>query len=165
MDQTLPDPESRPSDELRAKVRSKMEVTKFFAGFFTVFVALSSRELAAGVGAEQPPKFRIMAWVAVLAALASLSLTFSAVSAFDSLLMPGEFWQKKTSYTADHVQKQMMRAWNRLYLPSVVALYVAIVAHLYVVSKEFWLVPGGFLLALVIVGWATHVKSEQGVFP
>ncbi len=39
-----PSPDERTHSELREKIKSKLELSKFFAGFFTVFVvALSSK--------------------------------------------------------------------------------------------------------------------------
>ncbi len=49
-------PNSKMDDKVRealfTKIQSKMDVSKFFAGFFTIFVGLSSKELVSALAAH-----------------------------------------------------------------------------------------------------------------
>jgi hypothetical protein len=160
---TNPETDATMHADLREKIKSKMDVAKFFAAFFTLFVAMSSDKLAAAVANGERSQ-QIAGWVAVLAGLTSLALTFSAVSAFDSLLMPESLWARKNSYSTQHLAKEMMRAWTHLYRPAVFFLFVAILALFYIVSCSSALLFCGIAVLVFVAAWERYVTKHQGVF-
>jgi len=103
------------NDELREKIKSKMEVGKFFAGFITFLAGfllkdMSTRHLCAKIG--------------IVCLVASIGFCIAAVFAFDSLLMPRKYWgfgddEGSEERFADKVQPQMVHLWQVLFVPAV----------------------------------------------
>lgn len=158
-------PNPNPADELthaelREKIKSKIEVARFFAGFLTVFIALSSKDLAAAFASDDSA-IKWAARVSVLAGLASLGLTFCTISAFDSLLMPRALWKDSGSYTEESVRDEMMRLWGALYWPAVGTLFIAIVLLFYVVSGSDRLLASGVVTLMLVGGWYAFVTRES----
>ncbi len=150
-------------EALLTKIKSKMDVSKFFAGFFTVFVAMSSKDLAEAVTGDDQAK-KIAGWIAVLSSLASLCLTFSALSSFDSLLMPPDLWVKRHRYSTNHLKVEMMKVWNFLYGPAVWALLIAIVAFFYAISGSNHMLLAGVAIIVLVPVLTAFVTRNQGVF-
>src|SRR4029078_1104855 len=124
---------------LHGKIRSKIDVAKFFAGFFGLFLGLSGRT---EIGLFSAPD--CMGWLAAVGALCNLvalALAFAALSAFDSLLMPRGSWDQppeSAKAAASYVETEMLRAWKRLFLPSVGFFLAAILCSLVIAAGGGW---------------------------
>lgn len=114
-DVVRPSPEPATA-ELREKVRSKMEVGKFFAGFITLLIGILLRADALDSLAEK---------AGVLFLVAALGFCIAAVFCYDRLLMPREYWtglekkDKTEERFQDHLREQMVRSWSWLFVPAV----------------------------------------------
>jgi hypothetical protein len=71
------------NDELREKIKSKMEVGKFFAGFITFLIGFLLKDLSTR---------HLFAKIGIVCLAASIGFCIAAVFAFDSLLMPRKYW-------------------------------------------------------------------------
>ncbi len=151
-------------DALLGKIKSKMDVTKFFAGFFTVFVGFSSKELTSAFTDTGPIEIKIAAWTCAIAGIVSVALTFNALSALDTLLMPRSLWVRKEQCTKEYLCNEMKNVWNRLYAPSVNAIYIAILSLLYVISKSILLTFCGLAAVIIVKFWSRETTKHQEVF-
>jgi len=102
--------------ELRDKVKSKMEVAYFFAGFITLLLGIL---LTAGGVDSFLPK------VGIVFLTASLGFCVAAVFCYDRLLMPREYWtalpedKRSEEGFQDRLQQEMVRSWQWLFVPAV----------------------------------------------
>jgi phosphohistidine phosphatase SixA len=127
-----------PSDEkliedLRDKIRSKMDSAKLLGAFLTALLVFAARELAA---AQNPPSWH--PWVAGggLALLATATAAyFVTMFLYDGLLMPVRMWpsprpssrrlprgfvQRPPSSAAWVLYQNMMRVWSNAFVPATV---------------------------------------------
>jgi uncharacterized membrane protein len=118
-----------PIEQLRDKLKAKMEVAKFFAGFISVVFGFLLRE---GFGATE----QLAAYIAILLFTASLTFSIATVFAYDLLLMPIVFWQPQP--TPDALRHEMVLAWQRLFVPAVVSLIVGLLAAIVTVTHAVW---------------------------
>jgi hypothetical protein len=103
------------NDELREKIKSKMEVGKFFAGFITFLIGFLLKDLSTR---------HLFAKIGIVCLAASIGFCIAAVFAFDSLLMPRKYWgfgndEGAEERFADKVQPQMVHLWQVLFVPAV----------------------------------------------
>jgi uncharacterized protein YdhG (YjbR/CyaY superfamily) len=101
--------------ELREKVKSKMDVAKFFAGFITLLVGFVLKD--SGIHST-------VSKAGIVFLSASLAFCVVSVFAYDCLLMPREYWtvisddESEDSFQ-DNLQEQMVTSWRWLFVPAV----------------------------------------------
>ena len=103
--------------ELREKVRSKMDVGKFFAGFITLLIGILLKD-----GNLNLPLSKL----GIVFLVSSLGFCVAAVFCYDRLLMPREYWtalpkeEKSEEKFQDHLKEDMVRSWRWLFVPAVI---------------------------------------------
>jgi len=111
----LREDEGQAAAELREKVKSKMEVAKFFAGFITLLVAFVLKD-----GLDTA-----LSKLGIVLLTASLGFCIASVFAYDRLLMPREYWTVLSSDEGsainfqNQLQEQMVRSWRWLFVPAI----------------------------------------------
>lgn len=147
-------------EELRAKIRSKMDTAKFLGVFITGLVTfvLSKRidALKPIVGGQQspvPPQISTMQnglWLLTVASLGVAALLcFTALYYYDRLLMPTRYWaqsarpsrawwlaERPPSSAAWVLYQNMTRTWKWLVVPAIYALGVALLAFAVLVLAD-----------------------------
>lgn len=123
------------SDKLTAKIKSKMDVAKVFGGVVTAIFTFLVREL---FGKD------LDSWLALGALYliaASAVLYFATLFAYDSLQMPTRFWgesrpqgepprwlvRRPPSSDTWVLYQNMLRAWNRLFIPATALLAAGLI--------------------------------------
>lgn len=102
--------------ELREKVRSKMDVGKFFAGFITLLIGILLK--AGGLDSLEEK-------LGIVFLISSLGYCIAAVFSYDRLLMPREYWTALTDEEEaeepfrDLLRELMVRSWRWLFVPAV----------------------------------------------
>ena len=102
--------------ELREKIKSKMDVGKFFAGFITLLLGILLSD-------SGPDLF--LSKLGVIFLIASLGFCVAAVFCYDRLLMPREYWtvlQEDETIELrfqDRLRKEMVQSWSWLFVPAV----------------------------------------------
>jgi hypothetical protein len=138
-------------EDLRSKIRSKMDTAKFLGTFITALVSfVLGKRLDALQGAADPtkaipiPPVQDRLWlVTVGLLLAAALLCFAGLFFYDGLLMPDRYWtsrarghssrrvrgvvERPPSSAAWVLQQNMVRVWNRLVVPAIGALGLALV--------------------------------------
>jgi hypothetical protein len=141
--------------DLREKIGSKMDVAKFLGTFITALVTFVLGKRfdalkAAGANPAQPiPPVQTWLWWITIALLATAALLcFAALFYYDTLLMPNRYWtsharrlrlrrlsrwprgrwlvERPPSSAAWVLQQNMMRVWNRLVVPAICTLGLAL---------------------------------------
>ncbi len=162
---------------LRDKIKSKMDVAKFFAGFIAVLLGFVLQEI--GSLTEQSGIYSTLAYLGTLLVLLALGFAIAGIFAYDKLLMPSLFWSGSPMCVStdghDHNLRRpptqshwvlyfaMIRIWRGLFVPAVVALYLGIVLLLVAKAKIqiCWSVTGA-LPALIVVAVACWVDPRMG---
>lgn len=104
------------TSELREKIRSKMDVGKFFAGFITLLIGILLND-------GGPSLF--LSKVGIVFFISSLGFCVAAIFCYDRLLMPREYWtalakeEKTEEKFQDHLREEMVRSWTWLFVPAV----------------------------------------------
>jgi hypothetical protein len=102
-------------EELREKIKSKMEVGKFFAGFLTFLTGFLLKDGA-------PP--HLLSKIGIVFLVGSIGFCVAAVFAYDTLLMPRKYWGFPEHETAedrfaDQLKANMVQSWMWLFVPAV----------------------------------------------
>lgn len=151
--------------ELKDKIKSKMDVAKFFAGFISLLLAISFSQfenLSINTSRDQ---FSLI-YAGVFFVLLSLGLCVATLFAYDRLLMPSLFWSGNHTRagarqprwvvrrppSAVHwvLYSNMVRAWKWLFVPAVLAFFIGLSAFLIAVLGLSLVTLGIVLLALLI---------------
>jgi hypothetical protein len=110
--------------ELKDKIKSKMDVSKIFAGFITLFIGITFKD---GDISSDLPKF------GVLFIVASLILCVLSIFAYDHMLWPKGYWydyQKKDPLVEkayqERLMNEMLRSWRSLFFPGVICFSIGI---------------------------------------
>lgn len=164
----------RPADgagsQLRDKIRSKMDIGKFFSGFITLFIGFM---LTDGIDLSAIGSF------ALILLIASLVFMVASMFAYDSLLMPRTFWtaEKTQGMSAiqfqRHLKRQMVRAWSGLFIPGVgffaIGLVLAVISKLALASDltssaEPWVWLGILIVVGFVVPVAQYVRKRPKLY-
>ena len=146
------------TEQLREKIKSKMEVGKFFAGFLTFLTGFLLKE-----GAPS----HLWSKIGIVLLVGSIGFCIAAVFAYDRLLMPRRYWPayreeeeeeaKAEEGFADQLQTNMVRSWTWLFVPAVVCfglgLVFVLIQALHLPGAECSLDPSvesGLLMVLLI---------------
>ncbi|MER9924444.1 hypothetical protein NKJ84_16060 [Mesorhizobium sp. M0048] len=139
-------------NELKEKIKAKMDVAKtlgaFFAGLLAALIAfvgdsaklkdvLESTRCHFCLGIDIPLVggiiYKYMFLVAILSTTISIVLFFSTMYAYDRLLMPREFWEEK--HSAEVLYTSMSEAWNKLFNMAIVFLAVGLCSFVFVLLQ------------------------------
>jgi hypothetical protein len=132
------------AEQLREKIKSKMDVAKFFAGFITVFLGVAFRDLS-NLAADSSRLVSFFAQAGMLFILGALAFSVSTMFAYDRLMMPPALW--KVPPSNDDIYHQMVDAWQRLFVPAVATLFISLLSFIIAVTKQLvpslvlWIVP------------------------
>ncbi len=102
--------------DLRDKLKSKMDVAKFFAGFISLVAGIALRESAGSVAAN----------LGLALIVLSLGLAVATLFAYDRLLMPPRFWFEPPTDTHElnfGLRDEMISVWRCLFIPCVIAFF------------------------------------------
>ena len=152
------------TNQLREKIKSKMDVAKFFAGFITVFLGIAFKDLTS-LAADQNEMIRFATQGGMLMILAALALSVATVFAYDRLLMPPQFWANPL-YSDDLLRHLMVMAWARLFVPAVGTFFAALLGFLIAVTKQLvpavviWLVPVTIAL-LIYLPYSKKIEFQD----
>jgi hypothetical protein len=137
---------------LRSKIASKMEVSKFFAGFISVVLGffVQGQTLAKP---SMDPLAILALYLSVGAFTAALALSVATMCAYDRLLMPFELWVAgpfewrmedgqvvtKGRLSDDQyvvaIHREMRIAWRVFFVPAIESLFVGLVAASYAAAS------------------------------
>ena len=132
------------TEQLREKIKSKMDVAKFFAGFITVFLGVAFRDLS-NLAADSNRLVSFSGQAGMLFILGALAFSVSTMFAYDRLMMPPALWRVPPSN--DDLFHQMVRAWQRLFVPAVATFVIGLLGFIIAVTKHLlpsvvlWIVP------------------------
>lgn len=130
--------------QLREKIKSKMDVAKFFAGFITLFLGVAFKDIS-NLAADPNSLIRFSAQGGMLFVLGALAFSVATMFAYDRLMMPPAFWNPPPNN--DDLYLQMVDAWRRLFVPAVATFFIGLLGFLVAVTKQLvpslvlWLVP------------------------
>ena len=126
-----------PLEQLGDKLRGKMEVAKFFAGFISVVFGFLLKE-SLGISEQSQHTVAVIgAYAAIFLFIASLTFSIATVFAYDRLLMPIVFW--RIPPTPDALRHEMVAAWQWLFVPAVGSLVIGLLAAAVAVTDDFWI--------------------------
>lgn len=145
--------------QLRDKIRSKMDVAKILGGGVTVLLALFLDE-----GRLERLGDPVEVNLAAIAFITALLLFLATMDAYDSLLMPRPYWSNEPRalqrlavtrrYSGDKaIYDAMVRVWDRLFLPAAVALTIGVIllADAALDPNVAWrLISGGAILIVLV---------------
>jgi len=139
---------------LREKIKSKMDVTKFFSGFVSVVFGIILKDIVSGInGADSGWLFAGMCLIVF-----SLSAAIVALFAYDRLLMPPKFFSGGDRIEAinNSLRFHMVRTWVAMFVPAVIAFLGALVAFATAqvtadLPFPLWLGFGGAALAAFLL--------------
>jgi hypothetical protein len=142
--------EEKTYELLRDKIKSKMDVTKFFSGFVSIIFGILMKDTITSSNTE----FGDWLVAGVILTIFSVSLSIAALCCYDRLLMPPKFIKGTESQDSinKNLQIYMIRAWTGLFVPSIVVFILALGAFANARIKidmpfPLWL---GFLIAIII---------------
>ncbi len=161
-------------EELKAKIRSKMDTAKVLSVFITAgfgFVIKAIADLENGAPSQ--------AWGYPIAAalfLAAIVLYLSSMYSYDSLLMPRRFWAEGSPEAARArpswivarppspahwvLYQNMLRIWNRQFTPATILVLLGLLVLAYSVMPFSKLWPIRSAVAFGIVGILAFVAAR-----
>ena len=131
------------TEETRAKIVSKMDVTKFFAGFISLLIGILLGQGRMNSGWSR---------VGIIFFLLSLGFCVAAISAYDHLLWPKEYlirvyWpelSKKQNWEElfqERLESQLICSWTFLFVPALMSFGIGF-AFLLMEQLGAQLMPG-----------------------
>jgi hypothetical protein len=115
--------------ELREKLKSKIDVAKFFTGFITLLIGFLLN------GGKLTSAFSKLGIVFLIS---SLGFCVAAVFTYDHLLTPREYWTALSEEEKEEVSfnkrllEDMVRSWWRLFVPAVICFgigFLLVIVH------------------------------------
>jgi hypothetical protein len=182
---TIAPDDRKAADQVRDKIRSKIETAKLLSGVITFALGALLAVLL------DPAKWKTVAAPGVLQLaagllLAALVLFLATMYAYDRLLMPDRFWgeqrprpyapiqrrgnwlvERPPSSTAWVLYVNMMRVWRDLFTPATacvvtaLTLLSAVVLHLGWIPMVAIVVPAAAILALLVYWFRPILGSED----
>lgn len=117
--------------QLTDKIKSKMDVAKFFAGFISLLLGIALNDIGNLMANPSNPGY-FSAFLGVILLLFSLSMSIATLFAYDMLLMPRKYWCDQSndgSYGTD-LRNDMLKAWKYFFIPSVLAFFGGLIGLL-----------------------------------
>jgi len=157
LDWTVAPDDTRAIEELRDKIKSKMEVAKLLGGFMTLVlggVVLAPDRLDALASGGD----RWAVYAAATLFLIAIGLYLRTMYAYDALLMPTRFWaeaapgtrvprwlvRRPPSSAAWILYQNMLYVWTYLFTPATFAVLFGLLALAYAALDPGW-IPGVFV--------------------
>jgi hypothetical protein len=178
LDWTIAPDDTRAIEDLRDKIKSKMDIAKLLGGFMTL--VLGGVVLAPDRLDELSREGdRWAVYVAAVAFLIAIGLYLRTMYAYDALLMPRRFWgeeapggdpprwlvRRPPASASWILYQNMLHIWTFLFTPATVAVVVGLLALAFAALEPGWLegsVTCGFLIALTLYGfWRRPVLGSQ----
>jgi hypothetical protein len=171
---TIAPDETRAIEELREKIKSKMDIAKLLGGFMTLVlggVVLAPNRLdELSRGGD-----RWAVYVAAVAFLIAIGLYLRTMYAYDTLLMPTRYWgegapgrhpptwlvRRPPSSAAWILYQNMLHVWTFLFTPATVAVGVGLVALAYAALEPGWL--EGLITSLVLLAFTVYGLRRRPV--
>ena len=168
---TVAPDDSEAIDELRAKIKSKMETAKLLGGLITL--ALGGIVLDPGrIDELSRGGDRWAVYVAAVSFLVAIGLYLRTMYAYDALLMPRRYWSggeagrsrarwlmaRPPSSAAWILYQNMLRVWTYLFTPATAAVITGLLALAYAALE-----PGlleGAVAASVLAGVAFYAARR-----
>jgi len=136
---------------LREKIKYKMDVAKFFAGFITISTGLAFNKLV-DCSLNPKPAIYIPYVIGIFLIVAALGFSIVTMYAYDRLLMPPKFWRKDPAENLDQIlHDEMIKAWVRLFRPAVYAFFSSLLCFLIPVLQNLYLIIGVWLVPFLIM--------------
>jgi hypothetical protein len=113
----MSDEEARVTDRLNEKIKSKMDVTKFFTGFITLLIGFLLN------GGRLSPTF---SKIGIVLLISSLSFCVAAMLTYDHLLWPKEHFADSSAGKISeanfrkYLETKMVDLWWCLFVPAIV---------------------------------------------
>jgi hypothetical protein len=161
-------------EDLRDKIKSKMDIAKLLGGFITL--VLGGVVLAPGRLEELSRGGDQWAvYVAAVSFLIAIGLYLRTMYAYDTLLMPKRYWgegvpggrtprwlvRRPPSSAAWILYQNMLHVWTFLFTPATVAVAVGLLALAYAALEPGW--PEGVITAVVLIGVTVYGLSRRPV--
>jgi phosphohistidine phosphatase SixA len=157
-------------DEVREKIKSKMEVAKLLGGLMSL--VLSGVLLAPGRLHELGDRGAVT--VAAVAFLIAIGLFLRTMYAYDQLLMPRRFWgeqlgtrrprwlvRRPPSSAAWVLYQNMMHIWTFVFTPATVAVLVGLIALAYAALDLS--APATVAVAIVLAAATAYALRQRPV--
>ena len=167
---------------IREKIKSKMDAAKVMGAFITALVTFVLGQFLAhpdaGTGAW------VLRVVTVALLLAAAGLFFVSLFFYDSLLMPARFWSARAPRAGDRpaptwlvarppssaawvLYQNMVRIWNRTFVPAVWLVGVALAAFCQAVLEparleDYWVLPAVLVGAVLVGAWSRLNRPRFG---
>jgi hypothetical protein len=132
------------TEQLREKIKSKMDVAKFFSGFITLFLGVAFKDIS-NLATDPSRLISFSTQLGMLFILAALGFSIATMFAYDKLMMPVAFWV--SPHSNDDLRHQMVDAWRSLFVPAVATFFAGLLGLLVAVTKQpvsallLWLIP------------------------
>jgi hypothetical protein len=147
--------------ELRDKIKSKMDVAKFFSGFIPVFLGLSFKEIIGATNSTVKVVY-VAGWIGIFLILSSLAFSVATMFSLDRLLMPPEFWRIRPSKPANmDLKNEMIKAWLRLFYPSVLCFLGGVIAFLIALTQQIY-IPTAIFAVVVLTSYMMFKSLRSG---
>jgi hypothetical protein len=170
LDWTVAPDDAKAIDEVREKIKSKMEVAKLLGGLMSL--VLSGVLLAPGRLHELGDRGAVT--VAAAAFLIAIGLFLRTMYAYDQLLMPRRFWgeqpgtrrprwlvRRPPSSAAWVLYQNMMHIWTFLFTPATAAVLVGLVALAYAALDLSG--PATAIVAVVLAAVTAYALRQRPV--
>ncbi|WP_028065470.1 hypothetical protein [Solirubrobacter soli] len=170
LDWTIAPDDAKAIDEVREKIKSKMEVAKLLGGLMSL--VLSGVLLAPGRLHELGDRGAVT--VAAASFLVAIGLYLRTMYAYDQLLMPRRFWgerlgtrrprwlvRRPPSSAAWVLYQNMMHIWTFLFTPATVAVLVGLIALAYAALDLSGLAT--VIVAIVLVAATVYGLRQRPV--
>jgi hypothetical protein len=166
--------ETNAIEDLRDKIKSKMDIAKLLGGFITL--VLGGVVLAPGRLDElSRGGDRWAVYVAAVSFLIAIGLYLRTMYAYDTLLMPKRYWgegapggrtprwlvRRPPSDAAWVLYQNMLHVWTFLFTPATVAVAIGLLALSYAALEPG--LPAGAITAVVLVGVTVYGLSRRPV--
>jgi hypothetical protein len=141
------------TQELRDKIKSKMDVAKFFAAFIAISISLSSGKLPDWISDTRPICY-LPPVLGIFLIVASLAFSIATMYAYDRLLMPPEFWEVNPKETLNEILfKEMKSAWINLFRYAVYTFFGGLLCFFTCVlmNTNYFSIIGLWIVPIIVI--------------
>lgn len=139
--------------ELREKIKSKMDVAKFFAAFIAISITLSSSKLSDWINDTRqicylPPV------LGVFLIVASLAFSVATMYAYDRLLMPPEFWEEAPKENLNiTLYEEMKSTWINLFRYAVYTFFGGLLCFFtcVLINTNYFSIIGLWIVPIIVL--------------
>ncbi len=159
-----------PIDELKDKIRSKMEVARYFTGFITISTSLAFDKIHNDTFQNFDWLEKLFIGFGLFTLSISLGLCIVTMYAYDRELMPYNFWSnKKVNLTSEDQNNllycEMKKAWRRLFTPAVICFFISFIIFEFIKFKNPYIVIVSFLgLIFVVIFYKNYSDISDKIF-